>query len=125
MNILSNPKETKARKVHFCSFCGNKIFYGETYYNSTYVTGGEIYHWRVHQHCHKLSHDLKMYDDSPDGVSSDDFQEAVGEAFFDIFHKTLSGVEGGGEALRMLRYVPFRFQLFYVIRHLKKETKDE
>ena len=70
----------KARKEYRCDFCGLPILIGEVYHTGVYKND-DIYTWRSHLSCDKLTYKLDMYDGWDDGVTSNDFFENVQEYF--------------------------------------------
>jgi hypothetical protein len=78
-----------ARKEHRCSFCGCKISKGEQYRHSTNKCDGSLYVWKEHLHCADLCNEIWDYVDPDDGMTSDDFCDAIKElahTFYCPFH---------------------------------------
>lgn len=78
-----------ARKEHRCSFCGCKISKGEQYRHSTNKCDGSLYVWRAHLHCQTLCGEIWNYVDPDEGMTSDQFIDAVRElsdTFYCPFH---------------------------------------
>ena len=120
IETVQPPTETKAIKDHVCSFCGDKISIGEIYLKSIYVYDN-IYDWKAHKHCNKLCTDLKMNDDCDEGVTSEHFSESVRAAFVKIMRIFLPVDWVYNQIIiDQLREVPFKKQLWHVIRHLNK-----
>ena len=74
--------ERKARTQHKCSFCGGIIAKGETYFYQK-ITGDELYTWKSHKRCDKLTRTLDM-EPSDEGLTDDDFRECVNDAWHDL-----------------------------------------
>ena len=82
-------KIKKARKEHQCSFCGCKISKGEQYRHSTNKCDGSLYVWKEHLHCAALCNEIWDYVDPDEGMTSDDFCDAIKElahTFYCPFH---------------------------------------
>ena len=82
-------KINKARKEYRCSFCGCKISKGEQYERSTNKCDGSLYEWRAHLHCQTLCDKIWNYVDPDEGMTSDQFIDAVRElsdTFYCPFH---------------------------------------
>ena len=82
-------KIRKARKEYRCSFCGCKISKGEQYRHSTNKCDGSLYVWRDHLHCAALCSEIWDYVDPDDGMTSEDFCDAIKElahTFYCPFH---------------------------------------
>ena len=81
MPTVIEDRLRKARKEHFCSFCGGKIFRGEQYRDQFNVYDGDAYHWKAHLSCQELANALKMYEDCwyDEGLTADNFHEYVSE----------------------------------------------
>lgn len=121
MITLQRPKETKAKNIHRCNFCGEQIRIGETYIKSVHIYD-DVYSWKSHKHCDKLCKDLKMYDHCDDGVTQDDFSESVREYHHQLMVALLpKDNPGNSDILKQLRDVNFKDQMWYVIRHLNKQ----
>jgi hypothetical protein len=119
METLMYPKEVKARKQHYCSFCGEKIVIDEKYMKSTHIYDGQVYDWKAHKYCFKLAHTLNMYSECDEGVTMDFFMESVSEKHSDILFKQLPE-KGCEDIKRQLLCVRFRDKLWFVIRHFNK-----
>lgn len=74
-----------ARKRHQCDFCVGWIEKGEKYIRSTFVDGGEIWTWKSHIECDKITKSLNLFDCFRDGIDSDSFQETI-EEYVDKHH---------------------------------------
>lgn len=68
-----------ARKRHQCDYCNCWIEKGEKYLRSTIVDGGEIWTWKSHIECDKITKSLNLFDYFRDGINSDSFQETIDE----------------------------------------------
>jgi hypothetical protein len=68
-------KQVKARKRHFCGYCGEPIEVGETY-ESTFVIGDHPWIWRTCLVCLEFIDAFDPYHED-EGLSSDEFDEAV------------------------------------------------
>ncbi len=110
MDIIQEPKDTKARKEHKCNFCGYPILTKMIYNRATYVYSGEIYSWKTHKKCGDIASKLNMYDDCSEGLTGDDFCEIITGVFNDL--------AGWEPALPS-----FDVRLDAVIRHSNKETE--
>ena len=80
MEIISYPKEVKARKKHTCDWCCQPIEKGEIY-NFAVYKNDEIYPWRSHIYCIKLIAALNMEGDDFDECITEAFRECVGEDY--------------------------------------------
>lgn len=125
MKTVSYAHVIKARKQHICDFCGQRILIGEKYMKATYVDS-EIYDWKSHIYCDKLSHTLKMYDDCDDGVTAEYFQEYVIVKHIAILTDQIPAEDARkyGDIISQLMKVKFRDKLWFVIRHCNK-LQDE
>lgn len=83
METLSR-KESKARKEHYCDWCGDVIKIGEIYDSSFNVSDGDSYNWKNHKRCAKIAHKLNMFDECDDGVNEEDFQSSITEFFTEL-----------------------------------------
>ena len=83
MQTLSNSQR-KARKIHECNFCAEKINIGEKYDHQACVKDGYMYDWKSHLHCSELASRLKMYDSCDEGVTHEDFIEIIQEEYRQI-----------------------------------------
>lgn len=86
MTIISQYKP-KARKVHFCNWCAQKIQPGELYDKAANVYDGKIYTWKNHFACMKIATRLNMWDDVDDGVTENDFQESIQNEYCNLMSK--------------------------------------
>lgn len=76
MDIILS-KDRVSRKEHQCDYCGGTIKKGENYHYSK-IKGDELYAWKSHLRCEKLTDELNMFDgDCGDGVSQQQFYDAV------------------------------------------------
>ena len=68
----------KARKDHVCNLCNLTIPKGTTYEHQVNKID-EIYTWKSHLECVRLSEKLNMYDGDyyNDGLTSDSFREII------------------------------------------------
>lgn len=126
METLSYNKEVRAKKEHRCNFCGSKIVTGQIYSKSTHVNDGEIYDWKTHKWCGQLADDLKLYDYcGADGVTQDDFVEAVHSEHDTIMHNLLPDNTDGkyGDIIQQIQYVHFDKKMWYLIRHFNKQKE--
>ena len=88
MEIIQDPRETKARKQHMCDFCQETIAINEKYIKAVYKEDN-IYSWKSHLYCQNIASKLRMFNQSNEsGVTSDDFQEYINEEYRDIITKT-------------------------------------
>ena len=130
VEVVSYPKEVKARKHHVCDFCGQRIMKDEKYLNGTYSFEGDIYSWKTHKHCSKIADRMDMYktvEYSGNGLSGEDFQEIISNKHFELlidsvpeeYHQICS------EMIGQLSKVRFRDKLMYVIRYYAKLDKNK
>jgi hypothetical protein len=82
MQTLSSTRH-KARKRHRCSWCGLIIEVGETYSRSSHIDGCDFWEWKGHLSCDQLVRAMKLEDEG-DGITQDDFHEAVGYFACDV-----------------------------------------
>lgn len=83
MVVLINQTIRKANKGHRCNWCHGIIQKGEEYEYSTHKNDGEIYTWKNHLKCHELVDGINMWDYADDGLSDDNFGEALQEYLWD------------------------------------------
>lgn len=79
----------KASKQHTCDYCGSKIPKGERYKRSVNTIDGRLYTWKSHLSCAKLCGKIWDYVDPDEGMTSDEFRDAVCElanTFYCPFH---------------------------------------
>ena len=77
MEIISE-KYLKARKKHFCEFCGKTITPGTLYFDQFNKDCGEVYHWKSCVDCEFLFRQIYDYIDPYDGtVDADGFHEGL------------------------------------------------
>jgi hypothetical protein len=79
IEIINGIKKVKARKDHYCNYCGGLIKNGSIY-ETAILKYDDIYSWRNHLECGELVKVLKMkyYDE---GLTSSIFQEYVIEEY--------------------------------------------
>lgn len=75
MQILTD-KIVTAKKAHKCFYCGFEISKGEKYNYKTIADNGSVDTFKTHVECEQLCYELDLYQ-SEDGVSPDDFKDAV------------------------------------------------
>ena len=93
--MISEQREVTARKKHICSFCGQQILPKKKYLTSTHIDeNNEIYTWKSHLECDRLTTELKMYskavDEGESGVTAEFFEIEVENKFEEIFKEGLS-----------------------------------
>jgi len=129
MDTIRQAQETKAIKQHVCDFCSEKIQVGEKYMLSTHTHDGTIYDWKTHKGCNFIASKLNMYDNAYDGLTGDDFMEAIREEHYSLmlkfFPKEAEDQNRWSDVLSQLRSVTFREMLRYVIRHYSKQSNTE
>lgn len=86
MKVISTNKR-KARKIHTCEFCYDKIEVREIYSNQACVYDDKIYHWKTHLKCNNISNVLNMYDYCDEGLDGDTFREIIQVEFDNIWRK--------------------------------------
>lgn len=69
----------KARKKHYCNFCGNDIQKGETYKHSTNKADCGIYTWKCHEKCSELACIIWDIVDPDEGMTHEDFCDKLRE----------------------------------------------
>lgn len=89
MNIL-RTSTPKAKNIHRCEFCGEKIKIGEVYENQV-IDGSDFYVWKSHVRCSRIASKLNMYDESNEGLTGNDFCECITEQFKDIYRNSHEG----------------------------------
>lgn len=126
METLMQPTETKAKKVHRCDFCAERIAIGDKYIKSTHKHEGDVYDWKAHDYCSELASTMKMYEDADEGVTGDSFMESVSEKYNDLLINqfTDNDAEKYKDIVKQLHEVRFRQKLHYVIMHYKKLEKQ-
>ena len=75
----------RARERHSCGLCGRDIEKGETYEELRCVGGGGLYVFRSHERCQRISNAIWDYVDPDDGMTRDDFCNAVNELMSTFF----------------------------------------
>ena len=75
----------KARKRHSCGLCGRAIEKGEMYEELRCVGGGGLYVFRSHERCQRVSNAIWDYVDPDDGMTRNDFCNAVNELMSTFF----------------------------------------
>ena len=83
METIQYPTEVKANKEHNCNFCTFKIEKGNSYFKSVHKID-EVYTWKTHSHCKKISEILAMYDNCDEGVTTYDFIENIKSEYNDL-----------------------------------------
>lgn len=86
INTIKVKHKVKARKQHFCSFCGKVIVAGEEYESSTCSCDGIVYDWKECERCKPYVEEAfrnKHYDWT-DGMSEEDFHSYMWEEHKDI-----------------------------------------
>jgi hypothetical protein len=81
METLSYQTKTKARKEHRCNFCCQPIQKNTFYTKSTHKMDGIVYDWKTHSYCSEIASKLDMYDNSYDGLTTEDFIEYIKRSF--------------------------------------------
>jgi len=83
----------KARKVHYCNLCFEKINIGERYIYQFNVDCGDSWTFKGHLACNELCDVMKMYDDCyADGVTGDIFHEYIDDSYYKLTNKSYRGV---------------------------------
>ena len=74
MQVIKEPKRTKAIKVHICNYCGRKIMPREIYTKATFKED-YIYDWKSCDVCKPYVDEAFMnkYYDWSDGMGEEDF----------------------------------------------------
>ena len=80
MEVLSE-KSPKARKEYRCDLCTGTIEVGTTYTRRSICSDGSVSDFVIHKECDELATVTKLYEESPCGVSSDDFKELLSNYF--------------------------------------------
>ena len=78
----------KAKKQHKCNFCHGIIERGEIYTHQTNKLDGELYTWKSHLSCDRITVELKMDEYADEGVTDEWFMETIKEEYRDIMIKT-------------------------------------
>jgi len=123
METITLPHKVKARKVHHCNWCGQRIPKGDTYIKSTYVYDG-IYDWKAHQHCEELVKHMKLYEntDIHEGVGDSEFHEALNYHYIDLLRPKIKGCDSESTILDHLGYVSMRKKMNYVLIDMKNKV---
>lgn len=128
MTTLSS-KLVRAKKKHRCDYCGGIIHEKELYKNTAHVYDGQAYSHKSHKYCDELTHQLNMWQD-PDvrqeGLSMDWFQEMVVDKFNHLtsYMLTIDVKSYLSEVNSLLDKLAFRDKMFFVIRQVKIEEKE-
>ena len=77
----------RARKTHFCTWCGQGIKAGHIYHRSTWVDAGDLWEQKAHPICLKMIQDYSSYFSIHDSAGFEpDWREVVewveDEAYF-------------------------------------------
>ena len=75
----------KARKRHRCGFCGRTIEKGERYKEQRCIGDGGPYVFRAHERCQRVSNAIWDYVDPDNGMTQDEFCDAVNELMSTFF----------------------------------------
>ena len=75
----------KARKRHRCGFCGRTIEKGERYKEQRCIGDGGPYVFRSHERCRRVSNAIWDYVDPDNGMTQDEFCDAVNELMSTFF----------------------------------------
>ena len=75
----------KARKRHNCGFCGRPIEKGERYEEQRCIGDGGPYVFRSHERCQRVSNAIWDYVDPDNGMTQDEFCDAVNELMLTFF----------------------------------------
>ena len=75
----------KARKRHSCGFCGRTIEKGERYKEQRCIGDGGPYVFRSHERCQRVSNAIWDYVDPDNGMTQDEFCDAVNELMSTFF----------------------------------------
>lgn len=105
-------KERVCRKMTHCNFCDGVIHVGEKYDFRTIVNDGNIYNWKSHLHCLDIASKLDMFDDDPDGITSESFQESIKDEYAHIMSTKYNDMWESAE----YRIPNFEQQLNFVIK---------
>jgi len=85
MEIIESSERT-ARNKHRCSWCGGIIEIGEKYnWSKNKDSGGNLYEWKNHVHCGIIASVYDFYDYGDEGLSEDEFCEALNDIFWEKF----------------------------------------
>jgi predicted RNA-binding Zn-ribbon protein involved in translation (DUF1610 family) len=69
----------RARKYHRCDLCNQKIEPGEVYESQFCKYEGQVYKFRSHDVCRKISSKLWGFIDPDEGMTEEAYQEGVNE----------------------------------------------
>ena len=72
----------KARKKHYCNYCGNDIQKDETYIHSTNKADCGIYTWKSHEKCSELASIIWNIVDPDEGMTYEDFRDNLREVAY-------------------------------------------
>ena len=75
----------KAHKRHSCGFCGRTIEKGERYKEQRCIGDGGPYVFRSHERCQRVSNAIWDYVDPDNGMTQDEFCDAVNELMSTFF----------------------------------------
>lgn len=97
--------EVKARKEHKCDYCGLPITVGEIYQRSFIKDCGDVWVWKNHFHCFKISLKLNMFDDcvGDECVTQDSFRDDIQCEYINL--------------TKDFTNPPFLFQFNYVLKY--------
>lgn len=83
----------KARKDHQCFHCLETIRKGTYYETNAFSFEGSAYSLKTHTKCDEKAEEVKLYDQSMDGVSEGDLREfLMGEHLWEEHLKALGSV---------------------------------
>lgn len=76
MSEIISSQWKKARKVHLCDYCGERIEKGNTYRKDFCKDGGTAYSWITCEKCETIVTGFWDWVDPDDGLDSQDFYDA-------------------------------------------------
>jgi len=132
--IISATKSTKAAKQHTCDLCGQKIHEGETYLKSTHADSGDIYDFKMHNHCNYLVEKLNMWDGCDEGLDNEAFINYIDDAYGKLVHSLfvepamvskfsrVMSINRYNEIVGMMKMAPFPKKVGFMFRYW--EDKD-
>jgi len=84
MEILNEKTIRTAKSQHICDLCGMPINIGEKYEN-TVIKNENIYAFKNHKKCYQIAVKLEMFDFCDDGLTTNDFKEAIDTEYRNFF----------------------------------------
>lgn len=113
METIQSARNTKALKEHKCNFCQSKIEKSTMYVKSVHKYEGTVYAWKTHIYCAEIASKLNMYDMVDEGLTGDDFIEAIQYEYSKLMSSTQNELWESPD----FEYPKFQGQLQFVLNY--------